>query len=173
MEFGGERGFAEMLYSLTDNEHLLREGHLQVTQEFVDSYTSLVKVVAPFFAPDAGVMAVVTIYASLLSPTGVKFSYSIDFFNMLRYYSHALQRLMLYSCFTHALLMLCSCFAHALLMLYSCFTICSCSIDFFNIVSGTRLDEYLVFEGISLCLSLVIVAMACYRIFKVVLRTHV
>ena len=162
MEFGGERGFAEMLYSLTDNEHLLREGHLQVTQEFVDSYTSLVKVVAPFFAPDAGVMAVVTIYASLLSPTGVKFSYSIDFFNMLRYYSHALQRLMLYSCF-----------AHALRMLYSCFTICSCSIDFFNIVSGTRLDEYLVFEGISLCLSLVIVAMACYRIFKVVLRTHV
>jgi hypothetical protein len=29
-----------------------------------------------------------------------------------------------------------------------------------------------VFEGISLFLSLVIVAMACYRIFKVVLRTH-
>ncbi len=121
VEFGGERGFAEMLYSLTDNEYLLREGHLQVTQEFVDSYTGLVKVMAPFFAPDAGVMAVVTIYASLLSPTGVKFSYSIDFFNMLRYCSHALKRLMLCSCFAHALLMLCSCFTHALLMLYSLF----------------------------------------------------
>jgi hypothetical protein len=103
VEFGGERGFADMLYSMTDNEYLLREGYRQVTEEFVDSYTSIVKVMAPFFAPDAGVLALVTIYASLLSPTGVKFSYSIDFFNMLRYYSYAL--LMLYSCFTHALFM--------------------------------------------------------------------
>ena len=86
MAFGGERGFADMLYSMTDNEYLLREGRRQVTEEFVDSYTSIVKVMAPFFAPDAGVLALVTIYASLLSPTGVKFSYSIDFFNMLRYY---------------------------------------------------------------------------------------
>ena len=98
--FGGERGFADMLYSMTDNEYLLREGHRQVTEEFVDSYTSIVKVMAPFFAPDAGVLALVTIHASLLSSTGVKFSYSIEFFNMLRYYSYAL------SCFTHALFML-------------------------------------------------------------------
>ena len=64
-----------------------------------------------------------------------------------------------------------SCFTHALLMLYSCFTLTSYSIDFFNIVSGTRLDDYLVFEGISLCLSLVIVVMACYKWLQV-LKTH-
>jgi hypothetical protein len=67
--------------------------------------------------------------------------------------------------------MLYSSFTQALFMLYSFVTLNSYSIDFFNIVSGTRLDDYLVFEGISLCLSLVIVVMASYKWLQV-LKTH-
>jgi len=83
LKFGGADGFADLLYTMTDNSHLLRDGYLQLTKNFIDSHTSVLKVAMTLFAPEAGVLSLVTIYADVRKTKGMDVSYSIDFFNML------------------------------------------------------------------------------------------
>lgn len=60
MDLRGNRGYPELLYSITDNPFLWRNGRLTDTVDFVDVLTENVEVVFVFFTPTFGITSVVS-----------------------------------------------------------------------------------------------------------------
>jgi hypothetical protein len=54
-EFRGGRGFADLLFSITDSSFLFRSEQLRDTASFVDSLTSSVSIILVFFSPQYGI----------------------------------------------------------------------------------------------------------------------
>lgn len=68
MRFHGV-GFADFLYSITDNPFLFRSDQLRPTSEFIDSMTQSIDIVLVFFTPQYGITTLMTVSADLSGPT--------------------------------------------------------------------------------------------------------
>jgi len=73
MNFLGQKGFADFLYSITDNDFLFRadspqldtKGELKNTDTFIDALTESVQIVLVFFTPADGITSVLTVFADM------------------------------------------------------------------------------------------------------------
>mmetsp|Transcript_21274 Transcript_21274/g.46660 ORF Transcript_21274/g.46660 Transcript_21274/m.46660 type:complete len:1658 (-) Transcript_21274:219-5192(-) len=70
VKFMGRTGFAEYLYSLTDNQFLPRDGEVLPTSAFVDSGTSQMSVSLVFYAAEYGITTVMQVVGDMVKISG-------------------------------------------------------------------------------------------------------
>jgi hypothetical protein len=91
MEFVGETGYADFLYSIVDNDFVFRtdsnnadaQGELKSTQTFIDSLTQSVQVLLVFFTPKEGLTSVLTISADMSGPSNVEIGFELKHYGIL------------------------------------------------------------------------------------------
>jgi hypothetical protein len=82
-EFQGVSGFAELLYSLTENSKLFRDNDLKRTEDFIDGMTKSVALLFVFFTPQYGVTTVMTITADFSNPVPALIGIKVDHYEIL------------------------------------------------------------------------------------------
>ena len=82
-EFQGRRGYADFLFSLTDNPFLYRGGEVRATSDFIDSATESAKVILVFFTPEAGLTSVLTWTTEFMSDSAAEGSVTLEHYEML------------------------------------------------------------------------------------------
>ena len=91
MDFVGETGYADFLYSIVDNDFVFRadsnatdaEGELKSTGTFIDSLTQSVQVLLVFFTPKEGLTSVLTISADFSGPFNVEIEFELKHYGIL------------------------------------------------------------------------------------------
>jgi len=91
MEFVGETGYADFLYSIVDNDFVFRtdsndtdaQGELKDTETFIDSLTQSVQVLLVFFTPKEGLTSVLTINADMSGPSNVEVEFELKHYGIL------------------------------------------------------------------------------------------
>ena len=82
-EFQGDRGYADFLFSLTDNPFLFRGGEVRSTRDFIDSATQTAKVILVFFTPDSGLTSVLTWTSEFMENAAAEGSVTLQHYEML------------------------------------------------------------------------------------------
>ena len=82
-EFQGSRGYADFLFSLTDNPFLYRGGEVRATGDFIDAATETAKVILVFFTPDAGLTSVLTWTTEFMADSAAEGSITLEHYEML------------------------------------------------------------------------------------------
>lgn len=82
-EFQGDRGYADFLFSLTDNPFLFRGGEVRSTRDFIDSATQTAKVILVFFTPDSGLTSVLTWTSEFMENAAAEGSIILQHYEML------------------------------------------------------------------------------------------
>ena len=82
-EFQGRRGYADFLFSLTDNPFLFRGGEVKATRDFIDSATETAKVILVFFTPEAGLTSVLTWTTEFMADSAAEGSITLEHYEML------------------------------------------------------------------------------------------
>jgi hypothetical protein len=78
MRFEGRRGYAELLFSITEHDKLFREGQLLPTAAFFDSLTTAVQLILVFFSPQYGMTSVMTVRANLGGPSPLDVTVDVE-----------------------------------------------------------------------------------------------
>jgi hypothetical protein len=81
--FQGDRGYADFLFSLTDNPFLFRGGEVRSTRDFIDSSTQTAKVILVFFTPDSGMTSVLTWTSEFMENAAAEGSFTLQHYEML------------------------------------------------------------------------------------------
>jgi len=63
--FHGDVGFADLLYTITDHEYLIRNGKSIRNTTFIDGGTTHVEIMMVFFSPTLGIVTVMTVDAAM------------------------------------------------------------------------------------------------------------
>lgn len=82
-KFAGEYGYTDLLFSLTDNPFLYRDGRVRATEEFIDSETETAKIMLTFFTPNVGITSVFTITTDFMSSSYPEVSLTVNHYEML------------------------------------------------------------------------------------------
>ena len=82
IEFG-DVGFADLLYSVTDQVYLFRDGKLTDTSSFVDSLTQSVKILLFFFSPQYGITTVMTVDSDMSGVASAETAVKIQHYQIL------------------------------------------------------------------------------------------
>lgn len=83
LEFGSEVGYGDILYSISDNPFLFRNGRITDTHTFIDSMSGTVKLFLVFFSPRAGITSLFTITAEFMGEFEASVDISIDHYTIL------------------------------------------------------------------------------------------
>jgi hypothetical protein len=83
IEFEGTVGYADFLFSLTDNPFLFRGGNVVPTSDFIDSATETAKIILVFFTPEAGTTSLLTIEAAFMGGSAAEVSLEVNHYEML------------------------------------------------------------------------------------------
>jgi hypothetical protein len=83
IEFQGSVGFADLLFSITDNDFIFRDGGMMATSNFFDSLTQTVSLILVFYSPQYGVTSVLTVDADLSGPTPAVVAVSLKHYEIL------------------------------------------------------------------------------------------
>jgi hypothetical protein len=81
--FDGRVGFADFLFSLTDNPFLFREKQVLSTRTFLNGATETCRIILLFFTPQAGMTSVLTITADFLGEAAAKVKVKLDHYEIL------------------------------------------------------------------------------------------
>jgi len=81
--FSGAKGYADLLYSMTDNKFLMRNDTVTKTADFIDSMTEQARLYLLFFAPGAGATSLMTVTADFMGQFEAKVKVKLDHFLML------------------------------------------------------------------------------------------
>jgi len=68
----GAIGYSDLLYSVTDNGFLWRNGELVQTAEFISSNTGTVDIIFVFYTPKYGITSVLSLMVDFTDPAGAK-----------------------------------------------------------------------------------------------------
>ena len=86
--FLGATGYADFLYSITDNEYVFRndsrgQGELRDTGGFVDTLTQSVNLIFVFFTPREGLTSVLNVLADFSGSVGAEVSFEVLHFGII------------------------------------------------------------------------------------------
>jgi hypothetical protein len=82
IEFKG-MGFADFLFSITDQDYIFRDGQIQSTSSFVDSLTRSLDIVLVFFTPEFGLTTVMSVTAEMSGAQSCDVSVTVQHFAIL------------------------------------------------------------------------------------------
>ena len=82
-EFQQTIGYADFLFSLTDNPFLFRGGEVRSTSEFIDSATESAKIMLVFFTPKAGITSVLTVNTNFMQESSASTTLELIHYEML------------------------------------------------------------------------------------------
>lgn len=82
-KFNSMIGYADFLYSITDNSFLFREGQVMPTSTFITSLTESVSVTLVFFTPKYGITSLMTLSAEFHGAAAAEVSVALEHFEIL------------------------------------------------------------------------------------------
>jgi hypothetical protein len=82
VEFG-DTGFADFLFSITDQPYVFRRNQLVETSSFIDSFTQSIKIILCFFSPQYGTTTVLSVNADLSGVTSADVSIGVQHYSIL------------------------------------------------------------------------------------------
>lgn len=82
VEFG-DTGFADFLFSITDQPYVFRRNQLVETASFIDSFTQSIKIILCFFSPQYGTTTVLSVNADLSGVTNADVSVDVQHYSIL------------------------------------------------------------------------------------------
>lgn len=82
-DFGGRRGYADMLFSLSDNPFLFRDDQVKATRDFLDSSTESASIILLFFTPSLGMTSVLRVNCDFIGNAAGSIEFELDHYEML------------------------------------------------------------------------------------------
>ncbi len=79
----GEIGFADFLFSVTDQRYVFRNNELRETGGYIDSLTQSIKIILCFFSPQYGVTTVMTVEGDLSGVTSADVAVKVQHYSIL------------------------------------------------------------------------------------------
>jgi len=82
-DFGGRLGYADFLFSLTDNPFLFRQDKVQATRDFLDNSTESVDIILLFYTPNLGMTSVLTVTCDFVGTNAASVDFRLDHYEIL------------------------------------------------------------------------------------------
>jgi hypothetical protein len=79
----GEVGFADFLFSVTDQRYVFRQNELRETGGYIDSLTQSIKIILCFFSPQYGVTTVMSVEGDLSGVTSANVAVKVQHYSIL------------------------------------------------------------------------------------------